>query len=99
MEEGASSEVDYFDICEKDQEEAFVGQKHSGCFVHMLGWKVFETAPAYSRTVECIGCCEESKQAMQSNRAPETASWRKAGKKTAIPDGIHYFQSYVVCLK
>ena len=25
MEEGASSEVDNFDICEKDQQEAFVG--------------------------------------------------------------------------
>ena len=37
------------DICDKEQQEAFVGWKRSGCFVHMLQLvvKVFETAPAY----------------------------------------------------
>ena len=52
-EEGASSEVDNFDICDKEQQEAFVGWKSSGCFVHMLQLvvKVIETATAYSRRV------------------------------------------------
>ena len=53
MEEGISSEVDNFDICEIDHHKAFVGWKRSGCFVHTLQFvvKVFETAPAYSRRV------------------------------------------------
>ena len=52
IEEGASSEVDNFDICEKDHQEAFVGWKRSGCFVHMLQLvvNVFGTAPAYSKS-------------------------------------------------
>ena len=54
MEKAASSEVDNFDICEKDHQEAFVGWKHSGCSVHTLQLvKVIETAPAYCRTVKC----------------------------------------------
>ena len=42
------------DICEKAHQEAFVGWKCSCCFVHtqQLVVKVFETAPAYSRTVK-----------------------------------------------
>ena len=66
IEEGASSEVDNFDICEKDHQEAFVGWKRSGCFVHTLQLvvKVFETAPAYSESKYCIGYCEESLQGM-----------------------------------
>ena len=36
MEERASSEVDKFDICEKDHQEAFFGWKCSGYFVHTL---------------------------------------------------------------
>ena len=52
LDKGASSEVDNFHICEKDHQKAFVG------------WNRFETAPAYSRTVECIGFFEESKQVM-----------------------------------
>ena len=53
MEEGISSEVDNFDICEIDHHKAFVDWKRSGCFVHTLQLvvKVFETAPAYSRRV------------------------------------------------
>ena len=45
---GVSSEEDNFDICEKDHQDAFVGWKRSGCFVHTLQLvvKVFETAPA-----------------------------------------------------
>ena len=89
IEEGASSEVDNFDICEKDHQEAFVGWKRSGCFVHMLQLvvKVFGTAPAYSKSKQCIGNCEESKQVMQSNRRPDTASWKNS-KKTGKPDGF-----------
>ena len=50
MEEGISSEVD---ICEIYHHKAFVGWKHSCCFVHTLQLvvKAFETAPAYSRRV------------------------------------------------
>ena len=88
---GASSEVDNFDICEKDHQEAFIAWKCSRCFVHTLQLvvKVFETAPAHSRTIECIGYCEH---VMYSNRAPDTASWKK-GIKNAQPDGIRYFKS------
>ena len=52
---GAISEVDNFDICEKDYQEAFVGWKSSDCSVHMLQSvvKVFQTALAYSRTIKC----------------------------------------------
>ena len=55
MEKAASSEVDNFDICEKDHPEAFVVWKRSGCSVHTLQLvvKVIETAPAYCRTVKC----------------------------------------------
>ena len=48
MEKAASSEVDNFDICEEDHQEAFVGGKRSGCSVHTLQLvlKVIETASA-----------------------------------------------------
>ena len=48
IEEGASSKVDNFDIFGKYHQEAFVGWRHSGCFVHTLQLvvKVFETVPA-----------------------------------------------------
>ena len=51
--EGASSEVDNVDICEKDHHRGFVGWKRSGCFVYTLQLvvKVYETAPAYSTRV------------------------------------------------
>ena len=50
MEDGAISEVDNFDISEKDHQDAFVGfvgWKRSGCFVHkfQLVVKVLVTAP------------------------------------------------------
>ena len=104
MEKAASSEIDNFDIwekdqqealtliCEKNHQEAFVGWKRSDCFVHTLQLvvKVIETAPAYSRTVVCIGYCEESKQVMLSNRVPDTASWKEASKNCQTR-GICYF--------
>jgi hypothetical protein len=54
MLESASSDVANFDMCEKDHQDSFVGWKRSSCFVHTLQLvvKVFETAPAYNRTVK-----------------------------------------------
>ena len=50
MEEGASSEVDHFDICEKYHQETFVGWKRSVLMLQLVV-KFFETAPAYSKRV------------------------------------------------
>ena len=47
LEENESEVKNWYMWCEKNQEEAFVGWKHSGSFVStsQLVVKVFETAP------------------------------------------------------
>ena len=57
IEEGASSKVDNFDIFGKDHQEAFVGWRHSGCFVHTLAIvkKVKKSCRATKRLIQLAG--------------------------------------------
>ena len=74
--EGASSEVDNLDICEKDHQEAFVCWKHSGSFVHTLQLvvKVLKLHQHVARVNSALAIVKKVNKSCRAT--PDTASWK-----------------------
>ena len=90
MEKAAGSEVDNFDICEKDHQEAFVGWKRSGCSVHTL--QLVVKLHQKCALAKVNKSCKASECLIQLAR-------KKLVKKLPNPMGFIISSHYVECLK